>query len=400
MLTITDSSRSDVSVFMPYARLPSPCDIVPGWQLDFDALNNLILPLRHRIPSIIPYYERIEQCYKKMEDMGKRLEQDYNKALDALLQSHVTKIDLDDALAQPATSQHEIARLQKIYNEAQATYQDWIHGALQFETFMLGENGRAFVKLTDDFVKLVLPLTISVTNGGLDDQSVEFSIAAQDQAFRDRKKEQEKALKHAPREQERQKVINLNHSSSDQFNGNNYECRDAVRAPDCSKYPMQKLPETLGGNIRLCQEQERVPVGRMSAPQVPNMRPSRRLVPQGSGIVQVEFVGPFPNIANGFAVPNSLGSRFPGWNEQHGSLSDFPRRQPSYNDPSYTKSGLNMPESLRYSSLDRHIQHSRPQFYPVFTNIASNNLPSLKRTLNSTTPHDTEERRTKRPCVD
>ena len=220
MLTIIDPSRSDVSVFMPYARLPSPCDIVPGWQLDFDALNNLILPLRHRIPSIIPYYERIEQCYKKMEDIGKRLEQDYNKALDALLQSHMTKIDLDDALAQPATSQHEIAHLQKIYNEAQATYQDWIHGALQFETFMSGENGRAFVKLTDDFVKLVLPLTISATNGGLDDQSVECSIAAQDQAFRDRKKQQEKVLKHAPREQERQKVINLDHRSPNQFNGN------------------------------------------------------------------------------------------------------------------------------------------------------------------------------------
>ena len=212
MLTIIDPSRSDVSVFMPYARLPNPCDVVPGWQLDFDALNNLILPLRHRIPSVIPYYERINQCYKKMEDIGKRLGQDYNRALDALLQSHVTKIDLDDALTQPATSQHEIARLQKIYSEAQATYQDWIREALQFETFISGENGRAFVKLTDDFVKLVLPLIISVANGGLDDQSVECSIAAQDRAFRDRKKQQEKALKHAPGEQKCQKVINLDHS--------------------------------------------------------------------------------------------------------------------------------------------------------------------------------------------
>lgn len=197
---------------MPYARLPNPCDVVPGWQLDFGALNNLILPLRHRIPSVIPYYERINQCYKKMEDIGKRLGQDYNRALDALLQSHVTKMDLDDALTQPATSQHEIARLQKIYSEAQATYQDWICEALQFETFISGENGRAFVKLTDDFVKLVLPLTISVANGGLDDQSVECSIAAQDQAFRDRKKQQEKALKHAPGEQKCQKVINLDHT--------------------------------------------------------------------------------------------------------------------------------------------------------------------------------------------
>lgn len=235
MLTIIDPSRSDVSVFMPYARLPNPCDVVPGWQLDFDALNNLIPPLRHRIPSVVPYYERVHQCYKKMEGIGKRLGQDYNKALDALLQSHMTKIDLDDALAQPATSQHEIAHLQKIYSEAQATYQDWIREALQFETFISSENGRAFVKLTDDFVKLVLPLAISVANGGLDDQSVECSIAAQDQAFRDRKKQQEKALKHAPGEQKCQKLINLDHSSSGQFNGNNYEYRDAVRAPDHSK---------------------------------------------------------------------------------------------------------------------------------------------------------------------